>query len=552
MATGEPLDVAVVGGGVSGLYAAWRLLNPGPGDSHWRAAGDGAPQVIVFEVSKRLGGRLLSPTPPGIPNLRAELGGMRFMSSQPLVSGLVKLLDLAADDLAADEPDNIVYLRNTHLRERELADSSKVPYQLDYFEQGVSPVGLTGRALEQVIPRIFEMDADELTHMVETRKIDGAYLWEWGFWNLLSLALSHEGFRFAQKGTGYDTALHNWNAADTIIMNAEFSPDAKYFRLRDGYEALPYRLADELVASGGSIERGHRLVSFDTTTLADGTVGVAMVFDAPDESGALVEHTVEARSLILAMPRRSIELLDQTGALLGPDNPEVHELLRSVTPNPLFVAALCYDEPWWEAGAAPGQSIPFQGRAITDLPIRQCYYWGVERDQPGGEMDDNALLLIYDDGQNVDFWAGFRSEQSRVASMLAGDDGHAQWSDFEAPPNMITELHRQIVELHDVRSAPFPYAAAWFDWGEDPYGGGVNFWKPGAKSWELIPRVAHPRPELPVFIVGEAYSKAQGWVEGALQTAELVLQGSYFGLGAPTFPSAADTGGEKPAAEPAR
>ena len=89
-----------------------------------------------------------------------------------------------------------------------------------------------------------------------------------------------------------------------------------------------------------------------------------------------------------------------------------------------------------------------------------------------------------------------------------------------------------------MRSAPLPYAAAWFDWGQDPYGGGVNFWKPGVKSWELIPRVAHPRPELPVFIVGEAYSKAQGWVEGALQTSELVLQGPYFGLEAPPLPPA--------------
>ena len=527
-------------------------MNAEPSDSPWRTSGDEAPKVTVYEASRRLGGRLLSPTPPGIPNLRAELGGMRFMSSQPLVSGLVKLMDLAADNLAADEPDNIIYLRNTRLRERELPDSSKVPYQLDYFEQGVAPAELTGRALDQVIPRISKMNAAELTHVLETHKVDGAYLWEWGFWNLLSLALSHEGFRFAQKGMGYDTALHNWNAADTIIMNADFSPDAKYFRLRHGYEALPYKLADELVAAGGSIEREHRLVSFDTTTLADDTPGVALVFDAPDESGAVLEHTVEARSLILAMPRRSIELLDQTGALLGPVHTEVHGLIRSVTPNPLFKAALCYHEPWWEAGAAPGQSVPFQGRAITDLPIRQCYYWGVEADQPGGEKSDNAMLLIYDDGQNVDFWAGFRSEQSRAASMLAGDDGHAKWSDFEAPPNMIAELHRQVVELHDVRSAPLPYAAAWFDWGQDPYGGGVNFWNPGVKSWELIPRVAHPRPELPVFIVGEAYSKAQGWVEGALQTSELVLQGSYFGLEAPPLPPTVGTGDDIAAAKGGR
>lgn len=536
MSTNEPLDVAIVGGGISGIYSAWRLLTSTASSASVVGSLGQPPSVGVFEASRRLGGRLLSPTPPGMPSLRAELGGMRFMSTQTLISGLIAELDLATDDLPADVPTNLAYLRDTYLRQADLANSAMVPYQLSEFEQGVSPGGLTGRALEQVIPRITTMNADELTVALETRQVNGAYLWEWGFWNLVSLALSHEGFRFAQKGMGYDTALFNWNAADTVIMNADFGADTKYFRLRSGYESLPCTLADAVVAAGGTIQREHRLISFDTATLSDGTQGVVLVFDAPDEAGNLAEQRVEARSLILAMPRRSIELLDRTGAILGPDQHEIHHWLKSVTPNPLFKAALCYHEPWWEAtSSAPP---PMSGRAITDLPIRQCYYWGVERDQPTGEASDNAMLLVYDDGQNVEFWAGFRTEKSHGAPMAGGPDGRPQWSDYEAPPAMITELHRQLVEMHGVRSAPAPYAVAWFDWGADPYGGGVNFWNPGVKSWELIPKIAHPRPELPIFIVGEAYSKAQGWVEGALETSELVLQGSYFGLAAPAPPSA--------------
>ena len=37
-----------------------------------------------------------------------------------------------------------------------------------------------------------------------------------------------------------------------------------------------------------------------------------------------------------------------------------------------------------------------------------------------------------------------------------------------------------------------------------------------------------------VHICGEAYSIGQGWVEGALQTAELMLK-EHFGLGRPSF-----------------
>jgi len=43
-------------------------------------------------------------------------------------------------------------------------------------------------------------------------------------------------------------------------------------------------------------------------------------------------------------------------------------------------------------------------------------------------------------------------------------------------------------------------------------------------------RIVQPEDGVPVYICGEAYSDAQGWVEGALQTADLVL--AKFGLGA--------------------
>jgi hypothetical protein len=40
--------------------------------------------------------------------------------------------------------------------------------------------------------------------------------------------------------------------------------------------------------------------------------------------------------------------------------------------------------------------------------------------------------------------------------------------------------------------------------------------------------------DVPVFICGEAYSHGQGWVEGALETAEAMLQG-HFGLRPPPY-----------------
>jgi monoamine oxidase len=109
-----------------------------------------------------------------------------------------------------------------------------------------------------------------------------------------------------------------------------------------------------------------------------------------------------------------------------------------------------------------------------------------------------------------------------------------KWEDHKAPAAMLQEVQRQLQEMHGLRYIPEPSSAAYQDWSEDPYGGGVNFWNIHARSWEIIPRMIQPNPDVPVYICGEAYSGHQGWVEGALETAEQVLR-DHFGLPPPDW-----------------
>src|SRR5688572_30230995 len=100
------LDVAIIGAGISGLYSGWRLLM------------DNAKLSIrLFELSERVGGRLISVQPPQMPHVFVELGRMRYASQQYLGRALVEnKLKMATRILYAGQPKNFAYLRGKLLR----------------------------------------------------------------------------------------------------------------------------------------------------------------------------------------------------------------------------------------------------------------------------------------------------------------------------------------------------------------------------------------------------------------------------------------------------
>src|SRR4051812_25492331 len=99
-ADGEAFDVVVVGGGISGVYVAWRLKMADPGR-----------KIALCEMSDRIGGRLYSVTPPGMPHVRAEVGGMRFQAGHVLLTTLIEHLGLIVDRFLAGDLRNLLYLR---------------------------------------------------------------------------------------------------------------------------------------------------------------------------------------------------------------------------------------------------------------------------------------------------------------------------------------------------------------------------------------------------------------------------------------------------------
>ncbi len=231
-------------------------------------------------------------------------------------------------------------------------------------------------------------------------------------------------------------------------------------------------------------------------------------------------YSVEADQVILALPRRSIELVDWAAK---EQNAFLRSNLESVLMQAAFKLFLGYPQPWWRALGLEA------GRSLTDMPIRQTYYFGTEGEQPNSEEVGNLnslLMSSYNDLATVPFWKGLER-----GAGFAGDPDNP-WLDGGKPvasqtitptDAVVREAHRQVLELHNQRDLPAPYTAAYMDWSEDPYGGGWHSWKAGFKYNEIMPKMRHPVDGEQIYICGAAYSSDQGWVEGALETAEQML-----------------------------
>lgn len=524
----DVLDVAIVGGGVSGVYSAYRLVTGDLSRAHKlgalaKARPNRKLRVKVFELSDRIGGRLLSVTPPTLPHVTVELGGMRFLSTHTYVKALVEnLLRLPTRDLPVEEPENLVLLRGQRFRQQSLQQigqpgGATLPYQLTWAEQSMDPRELFRYAIDALLPGLTAMTDQDIWTALEDVLVDGRHVFDYGFWGLMNKVLSHEAYTLGRAVGGYDCLALNYNAADLAVANFEFVPGTTYSAFVDGFEQVPARLAQMTRDAGGEIEFNAALKS--VTQGRDGLVRLEF-------TDATVVH---AHKVILAMPKRALELLEPVGPLFDVGNAAVSGLIDSVSSIPLFKIFVTYPYPWWEAVGVT------RGRSLTDLPIRQCYYWGVEGRQEGADPNDtnSVMLASYDDMLNTEFWAGFRDlrRQTPFGGTAATPGNQTapdpQWKRHAAPKAMVDEVHRQLMELHGVQYAPRPTGAVYRDWADDPFGGAVHLWNIGQKSWDLIHRMIQPEPSVEVYVCGEAYSSRQTWVEGALETAEMILQQKF-------------------------
>lgn len=556
MQDGLELDVLIVGAGVSGLYTGWRLLTGDhtKGNSKKPVKNGARPRVHVLEASHRIGGRLETLFLEGMPHVRAEFGGMRYLSSHLLVANLVNFLGLRNTFFPMGGGNNLFYLRGKRFKAKDLAaatNSLKFPYRMSKSERGNKPYDL----FNDIFLKVFKAGgmqppntSEQWNYLKENLMYRGKHIYEVGFWNMLLDEMSNEGFNYVADAGGYYSNIVNGGAGEGMeeIMG-DFSSNPTYLTLEDGYDQIPIALANQFKRYGGEIWERNRLLKLER--------GRNGKIKAIIENWKHKRWTITARHVVLGMPRRSLELLDPTSFIF--ESEQLKRDIDTVIKEPAHKLFMGYNRPWWRDAPLHLQS----GEAVTDLPIRQTYYFGTECEQAGGEPGNtNSLLMAgYNDMWAMYFWKGLelKNQQSvdlegdpttRKRLLRAVERDETAHNPYRMQPHraskkqplsargegpgidvymaseaMVHYAQMQLAEIHGVE-IPDPYIAAFRDWSQDPYGAGYHAWGTNVNVEKVMERMRKPLKDANVYICGEAYSGNQGWVEGALTTTEKMVQ----------------------------
>ena len=147
------------------------------------------------------------------------------------------------------------------------------------------------------------------------------------------------------------------------------------------------------------------------------------------------------------------------------------------------------------------------------MPARQFYCLGSEAGRLAAESTKGyGVLMAYCDEGAVQTWKS-----------LVGNADPSGFTSLGPGSALAREVHRE-AQLVIGDTALQPLAALFQDWTADPYGGGWHYYALGHDGAEDGEAMIKPLANRNLFVCGEAYSFAQGWVEGAIERAETVLQ----------------------------
>ncbi|BAJ00545.1 flavin monoamine oxidase family protein [Shewanella violacea] len=501
----EPITV-IVGGGVSGLYAAWKL-------------GAAGKRVVLVEASPdRIGGRIETIELEGF---TAEFGPMRFEPTlQPTFDNLIKSLDIEYIDFVGPTAEKMEFPKYDVLPEESDMDA------LTLLKRGIMLIMGQEPNDQDWIDKQTE---DDYRRWRKHQKLKGRNLWQMGFWNALSAdgVLSHQALmKVRDTGTFYHMIPENLNAIEWIIwwMRALKTVGQDLVSIKGGTAKITDTLLSKLQAMPNvDIFQGYELLSFNECH--EQQQYIELFFNHRRE-----KVKAYADRLILALPQLPLKKLGRSLP------PHVEDLLDTVNGFAMLKIFFVTDTPWWNYDQKPQQ---YSNR----MPTRELHYY---RRDNAEESDGYGMVMLYTDRPATEFWRHYVVDQNNhdraemdknnelvneFAKFIARDVKHELTSDDSGKPLNLTPYAIELFSnatldeaAEMIRRSIITYGI--HDWACEPFGAANHGWKPNVQSWKVqqtLKSFSLGSGRNNVHICGEAYSDYHGFVEGALNSVHLVI-----------------------------
>ena len=560
-------DVVVVGAGMSGLYVTWRLLREDPDL-----------RICVLEKINRTGGRLDSDVVhfPAA-DVKEEEGGMRF-TFDTMDDLMALFLTLGIDDQIVPFPmgsdgNNRFCFRGRSFSKADAAQDDFAIwgdlYDLAPAEKGVDPSAIIDTVFNRILaenPDFTQRPNPRTPEFWQAFRLDccwnGVALKDWTLWGLLdSMGYSNEAITLLYRLLGFNgTFLSTMNAGEAFQLLEDFPAEPQFKTLEDGFSTLPNALVSEI---------GPGRIFLDTTVdrIEAADDGGYAVRWTTRTDGAATSGVVTAPKVVLGLPRLALEeLFISSDVLNRVDEGRAEALwntLQTTTDQALLKINLYYPSAWW-GNALTGEAPVSFGPNFTDLPMGTVYpfyaidpavYAGLEYEewlaQTGSQATPEvrarldaiaaakygkpAALTIYCDYLNINFWRALQQSgplfDSPMQQAASDADPQVLYPASEAVVEAATRFFRQLFNTQYVPRPVLTSARIWSGattFGVAPaeqVGYGVHQWGLHADDRQAMADLVQPVPGL--FTCGESFSDYQGWVEGALRSADKVLSAGF-------------------------
>ncbi|MDN5781502.1 MAG: FAD-dependent oxidoreductase [Luteimonas sp.] len=327
-------EVVIVGAGIAGLTAAWRLRQQGV-------------RVRVFEAQTRIGGRMFSLRDHFPDGQVIELGGELIDSDHVRIRALAAELGLALDDLLEGDSDHDTWFFDGRaLSEREIVDAF-VPVAAA-IERDLATLG-DGDILYTDPQGATALDTLSIAQWLDRNGVSG--------WlrKLIDVAYTTEmGLETDQQSA---LNLLTFIGTDDADRFAVFGSSDERFHVRGGNDRIVHGLGDRL---GDAVETGSVLEA-----LRGDATGYTLTFRR--DGGT---HDVAAKQVILALPFTLLRKVRIDVALPRVKRRAIDTLAYGTNAK-LMIG---FGRRVWRAQEANGAS-------FSDLPFQTT--WDTTRKQPG-------------------------------------------------------------------------------------------------------------------------------------------------------------------------